>query len=199
MEHRGILMLAVGAAAVAAVLTALQPKPIIARTDAAKAAKAGQASSLPPEASLTRGESVVQPSTDPLMPHYTAPAAPPPAPKVADEAPAAATAPAAPATPAAPAVSAAPAPKHAPRAERKLPSYARADPHPTSPFDTWPNPAPVACDSCGQVEALTVWPDMAEVRVRLEGGALRTVRTTVPPRWHVGQHVRIERGRLVRD
>ena len=194
MEHRGIFMLAVGATAVAAVFMALQPKPVISRTDAAKAAKAGLATSLPAELSLAPGESVVkQQSTGPLMPHYTAPAPPPPAPKVADQ-------PTAPPVP--PAVSsAAPAAKRTPRAEPqpRTPSFARGDPHPTSPLDTWPNPPSAACDSCGQVEALTVWPDMAEVRVRLETGAMRTVRTSVPPRWHVGQRVRFERGRLVRD
>lgn len=191
MEHRGIVMLAVGTAAVVAVLTALQPKPVISRTDAAKAAKAGLATSLPAELSLAPGESLVtQQSTGPLMPHYTAPAPPPPAPKVADE-------PTAPPVPSA--VSPAPASKRAPRAEPRTPSFVRGDPHPTSPFDTWPNPSSAACDSCGQVEALTVWPDMAEVRVRLETGAMRTVRTSVPPRWHIGERVRFERGRLVRD
>ena len=192
MEHRGIFMLAVGAAAVAAIVTALQPKPVISRTDAAKAAKAGQAVSLPAEVSLAPGESLVtQPSSDdPLMPHYATPTPPPPAPKVADE-------PSAP--PAPPVASPAPAARRAPRPEPSTPSFARGDAHPTSPFDTWPNPSPAACANCGQVEALTVWPDMAEVRVRLESGAVRTVRTSVPPQWHIGEHVRFERGRLVRD
>ena len=190
MEHRGIFMAAVGAAALAAVVMALQPKPVISRTDAAKAAKAGEGRSLPAELSLAPGESLVQPSADPLMPHYTAPAPPPPAPKVADE----------PTTPPAPpTVSAAPAAQRTPRPEPRTPSFVRGDPHPSSSLDPWPNPSPVACDTCGQVEALTVWPDMVEVRVRLEGGALRTVRTPVPARWHVGDHVRFERGRLVRD
>ena len=50
-----------------------------------------------------------------------------------------------------------------------------------------------------EVIALTVWPDMAEVRVRFQDGATRVLRTPTPSRWRVGDHVRAEGGRLVAD
>ncbi|MGE5096759.1 MAG: hypothetical protein ACM3SO_16605, partial [Betaproteobacteria bacterium] len=90
-----------------------------------------------------------------------------------------------------------PKPRTAARAEPRTPSFLGGDPHPTSPLDTWPNPG--RCANCGRVESTTTWPDMAEVRIRFEDGSTRTLRSAAPSPWHVGDRVRVEHGRILRD
>lgn len=164
------------------------------------ASPASQVAGSAAELGLAPGETVVVPADSasrpaPMMPHYNAPTPPTPAPATSGP-PSEATAPRQP-----PAI--APAqramPRAAPRPEPRTPSFARGDAHPTSPLDTWPNPAPARCPLCGRVVSTTTWPDMAEVRIRFEDGSTRTLRSSAPSPWHVGDRVRVEHGRLVRD
>jgi hypothetical protein len=173
-------------------------------TPMSMAAPANQVAGTVPDLALAPGETLVAPESAPaqvapMMPHYTAPTPPPaPVPEVPDE-PAAGAARAAPQAPI-PSSSTSPAPAHKPAhiaAAPRTPSFARGDPHPSSPLDPWPNP--VYCEHCGRVVATTTYPDMAEVRVRFDDGSLRTLRSPAPTPWHVGDRVRLDRGRLVRD
>ena len=179
-------------------------------TPMSMAAPANQLAGTVPDLALAPGETLVAPAdasaqVAPMMPHYTAPAAPAPAPPAAvDEKPAAADAAsegpsAGKAVAKVPAPAPAPAPRPAPRAVPipRVPSFARGDPHPTSPLDPWPNP--VYCEECGRVVATTTWPHFAEVRVRFNDGSLRILRSPAPTPWHVGDRVRFERGRLLPD
>lgn len=199
------VVLAVVVAAVAVTLLALiaiakllgwVPSRPAASTPMSVAAPANKVAGSAPDLGLGPGETVVVPADTsgrpaPMMPHYTSPAPPAPAPAAA-----AAEPPKAAAQPAPPAAKPERKPR-APRAEPRPPSFVRGDPHPTSPTDTWPNPG--ACAHCGRVVATTTWPDMAEVRVQFEDGSTRTLRSPSPSPWHVGDRVRMERGRLVRD
>lgn len=171
------------------------PKPVI-TAGTAKASAAPTAIGVAPEQSLAPGETLVAPpvSGDPMMPHYSAPQPPPAAPNASEVEPAVAPPVAAPVE--------RPRVRVAPRAEPQTPSFARGDPHPSSPLDTWPMPperARARCETCGEVVVVTVWPDMSEVRVRFEDGRQRTLRAPAPSRWRVGDRVRLEQGRLVRD
>lgn len=69
----------------------------------------------------------------------------------------------------------------------KTPAYARAAPQHN------------VCVNCGTVAAITAYSDSWEVRVRFEDGATRTLRYRTPPNVRIGQRVRLEDGRLVRD
>lgn len=184
-------------------------------TPMSMAAPAGQVAGTVPDLALAPGETLVAPANAPaqvapMMPHYTPPAAPAPAPpatveeKAAEAAPSAGNTAAKVAAPAAasgpPPASArapAPAPRPPPRAVAvpRAPSFARGDPHPTSPLDPWPNP--VYCERCGRVVATTTWPHTAEVRVRFDDGSLRILRSPSPTPWHVGDRVRFDHGRLL--
>src|SRR5512141_2431189 len=174
-------------------------KPVVS-TPMSIASPGSQVAGSAAELGLAPGETVVVPADSasrpvPMMPHYNAPTPPMPAPAASEpqaEAPAPQQAPAPAARPAE-----RPQPRAAPRPEPRTPSFARGDAHPTSPLDTWPNPAP--CPHCGRVVATTTWPDMAEVRIRFEDGSTRTLRSAAPSPWHVGDRVRVEHGRLVRD
>ena len=170
-------------------------------TPMSMASPAGQVAGTAPDLGLAPGETLVapveqQPRPAPMMPHYAAPPAPLPAPKIQDRETPASVPPAA-----KPAVAASrPAPHAKSRmpepAEPRTPSFARGDAHPTSPLDTWPNPAP--CERCGRVVSTTTWPHMAEVRVVFEDGSTRTLRSPSPSPWHVGDRVRLEHGHLLR-
>ena len=131
------------------------------------------------ELGLEPGESVVQPPADPTR-------RPPPAPPRRSEAPR-------------PPLLMPPYGKPAtPPGPRELPQRRYAEvPHPTDPNDPWPQP--VTCGTCGTVHSITVYPDLYEVRVRFDDGARRTLRYQKAPRWRVGDRVRLENGRLVRD
>lgn len=154
----------------------------------------------------------------PLMPHYSAPQPPPAGPDVPDQprAPAAVVAEArsaiakreAPAPAPAAAASRAPEPPPpAPRFPTAQPEPARVAaapaPRPAPPSYAMPAqtaaPAPGYCARCGEVIALTVWPDMTEVHVRFQDGSTHAMRSGVPARWRVGDRVRAEGGRLVAD
>ena len=178
-------------------------------TPMSMAAPANQLAGTVPDLALAPGETLVAPAeapaqVAPMMPHYTPPAAPPPAPAAVDAPPVAADAPSdAPTAGKAAAKAAAPVPapppRPAPRAAPvpRMPSFARGDPHPTSPLDPWPNP--VYCERCGRVVATTTWPHMAEVRVRFDDGSMRILRSPAPTPWHVGDRVRFDHGRLLPD
>ena len=170
-------------------------------TPMSMATPGNQAAGTVPDLGLAPGETLVAPAdaparVTPMMPRYEPPTPPAPAPAVPDEVPRPAPANASPAPAPTPAP-ARPAARPPPRATPRTPSFARGDPHPTSPLDPWPNPA--YCEHCGRVISTTTYPDVAEVRVRFEDGSTRTLRSAVPSPWHVGDHVRLERGRLVRD
>jgi len=176
-------------------------------TPVSMAAPANQRPGTLPDLALAPGETLVAPAdapvqVKPMMPHYTPPAAPPPAPAAVDAPPVAADAAAPSAVKPALKTDVPPpvrAPRPAPRTVPvpRMPSFARGDPHPTSPLDPWPNP--VYCESCGRVVATTTWPHMAEVRVRFDDGSLRILRSPAPTPWHVGDRVRFDRGRLLPD
>ena len=144
----------------------------------------------------------------PLMPHYSTPQPPPAGPNVPDQ-------------PQAPAVVQAEA--KAALAEREAPIPV-PEPLPAPPAPRFPQmaaepvvapspmaaPAPVApapasasssayCPRCGEVVGLTVWPEMTEVHVRFQDGSTHAMRSGMPSRWRVGDHVRAEGGRLVAD
>ena len=187
-------------------------------------AKTGKA----PDVVLAPNETLVAappPSSGPLMPHYSKPQPPSAADVVPDQprapaavvaegraalaqqqasrgedfapavaAPAQAPVPAplpppvpAPPGPPAPAAAAVPAPAPLPT----TPRFARAEPPAAR--------APSDCPRCGEVIALTIWPDMSEVRVRFADGSTHTIRSAGPARWRIGDHVRAENGRLVAD
>ena len=131
----------------------------------------------------------------PLMPHYSAPQPPAVGPTVPDQpqAPAAVVAEGLAAVAQRDAPMPMPEPLPQPQAPRFGPVAPGAVAAPT------PAPASTSCPYCGEVIALTVWPDMAEVRVRFQDGSTRMVRTPMPTRWRVGDHVRAEDGRLVAD
>jgi hypothetical protein len=196
--HRAFLAAAVAFAVVVAVLAVVGLAHLlgwsapVAPTPMSVAAPGNQVAGSAAELGLAPGETLVAPANPdarpaPLMPRYSSPDPPPPAPSSTDDdvqTPAQASP--------KPAARREPAP-----AQPRAPSFARGDPHPSSPLDTWPNPAP--CERCGEVVAITTWPDMAEVRVRFEDGATRTLRSPTPSRWRIGERVRLEHGRLVRD
>jgi hypothetical protein len=141
-------------------------------------------------------------TTEPLMPRYSAPSPPPPAPR--GEEPRLVELPM-PAPPASeeriPPAYAQPAPADPPSArpwrDRPAPPrYSRRE-HPTSPLDRWPQPE--ACDSCGIVTSVRHYPDLAEVRVQFDDGDRRVIRYPPPAPWRAGDRVRLEGGRLLRD
>jgi hypothetical protein len=141
----------------------------------------------PPGVALLPGETVVTPETSPAplpaapgpaLPNYTrtAPVPRDPAPEPAARAPA----------PRAPSLATAPrAPSSAPAP--KTPTYARIEPQRN------------LCGNCATVTSTTAYPDGWEVRVRFEDGATQTHRYRNPPNLRIGQRVRLEDGRLLRD
>jgi hypothetical protein len=138
---------------------------------------------------LAPGETLVAPAEtpkrpEPLMPTYSQPASPPPAPA---EAPASALPP-----PSAPPPKAAPA-QAAP--QPRAPSYARAAPQraPSTPASR------SYCENCGRVSTITAYPGLWEVRVRFEDGSASTFRYRSPPPLRLGDRVRYEDDRLVPD
>ncbi|HUP98707.1 MAG TPA: hypothetical protein VM073_12225 [Usitatibacter sp.] len=135
-----------------------------------------------PGETLVEGPAAKPARPDPLMPTYSPPTPPKPAP--AEEAPVAEAPPPARVERAAPRPRVAPVP----------PVYARRDTHPSDAIDDWPRTA--VCRACGTVTSITTWPDLWEVRVRFEDGASRTVRFPSLPRFHIGDRVRLENGRL---
>lgn len=146
----------------------------------------------PPAVALVPGETLVAPPDAP--PPSPAPGkAPPPA--VAPEAPASTEAPAKPAESRPARAPRKPAPSS--RTAPSTPSYARAETHPTDPGE--PRPRRMVCRTCGTVTAIATFPDLWEVRVRLEDGATFNVRYPNAPGLRVGDRVRLADGRLVRE
>lgn len=62
-----------------------------------------------------------------------------------------------------------------------------------------PFPRRLVCRTCGTVTAITTYPDLWEVRVRLEDGASFSVRYQSPPTLRLGDRVRLANGRLERE
>jgi hypothetical protein len=179
------------AAAAAAVLAALvglakvvaghSSKPVVTSKTVAAAAVAPRS---PAQIALAPNETLVAPAgkaVEPLMPRYAKPDPPPPAPSVPDQ-------PQSPEAASAEALAAA--------VEPPLPMAPLPAPAPS--LSNAP-PSSVRCMRCGEVMSLTVWPDMAEVNVRFEDGTMRVLRGPLPSPWRVGDRVRLEQGRLVRD
>ncbi len=82
----------------------------------------------------------------------------------------------------------------APRPRPATPSYARPGESQS------PRPArKLVCRTCGTVTAIATFPDLWEVRVRLEDGASFSVRYPSPPTLRVGDRVRLANGRLERE
>ncbi|HET7729096.1 MAG TPA: hypothetical protein VFK48_03600 [Usitatibacter sp.] len=141
--------------------------------------------------------------SEPLMPKYSQPHAPPPAPaqSLQPEAKTAATqampVPAPMPVPAAPAAgpqrgrfasedSFGPAP----------PVFGRAEPRET------PVPAPQrrrACDECGRIIGIANWRSGWEVRVRFDDGSTQTLRFRRRPPFDLGERVRLDDGELLPD
>jgi hypothetical protein len=209
--------------ATAKVVDSHSVKPVVTRKSAnapVAAPDAGVKADEPPEVVLAPNETLVAapaPSDGPLMPHYSKPQPPSAADVVPDQ----------PRAPAAVIAEgrAALAPQRDYRAEEFAapPPRAGPAPAPTPPATLAPSPAampapapqPVTprftraevassqaasyCPRCGEVVALTVWPDMSEVRVRFADGSTHTVRQAGPARFRIGDRVRAENGRLVAD
>jgi hypothetical protein len=160
---------------------------------------------------LLPGEVLVEPAQapaaaprpEPLMPRYASPAAPVPAPRGNPPRLIEKPIPSAPMAP--PDLRAAPPygqprsiepPPASSRERPTTPRYARRE-HPTSPLDRWPQPD--VCETCGEVISVRHFPGLAEVRVRFDDGFVQAIRYPPPPPWRVGDRVRFEDGRLVRD
>ena len=91
-----------------------------------------------------------------------------------------------------------------------IPNYKRSPPV-TAPTPAAPAVAPKRpayaraasqdgiCVNCGSVTSTVAYPDSWEVRVRFEDGATQTFRYDAPPNLRLGQRVRLENNRLVRD
>lgn len=89
-------------------------------------------------------------------------------------------------------------PRKTTRAEpAPVPGAARSEPRPAESGD--PVPPRLVCRTCGTVTAITTYPDLWEVRVRLEDGASFSVRYQSPPTLRLGDRVRLANGRLERE
>lgn len=152
---------------------------------------------------------------EPLMPRYSQPSAPPPAPvaavPAAKPAPAKAAAPAPAPAPVAPALPQSPAPTYAappypapappryrsPERGPYPPSYAGA---PSRPAPGWDREGRGGyCRDCGTVIAVTSYPDMSEVRVRFQDGGVGTFRFRAGAPFTHGDRVRLDGKRLLHD
>jgi hypothetical protein len=171
---------------IAKIVAAHSTKPIVTSKSAALNTPAATPAR-PAQIVLAPNETLVAApgkSVEPLMPHYSTPEPPPPAPAIPDQ----------PQTPQAASAEAFAAAVEPPAQMAPLPPA----PLPAATL-VMPSPAVAYCTQCGEVVVLTVWPDMAEVRIRFDDGSTRTLRTPVPSPWHVGDRVRLDQGRLVRD
>jgi hypothetical protein len=201
--------------ATAKVVDSHSVKPVVTAKSAnapAFAPAAGGKAHNAPDVVLAPNETLVAapaPATGPLMPHYSKPQPPSAADVVPDQphAPAAVIAEAraalaqqreearaeefaAPPAPALPAPAPSPAAMPAPSPQPVTPRFTRAEVASSQAS---------SCPRCGEVVALTVWPDMSEVRVRFADGSTHTVRQAGPSRFRIGDRVRAENGRLVAD
>lgn len=147
-------------------------------------------SAVSPGVSLIPGETLVTQAEASATP--AAPAAPPPA--RAEPAPRPRPATPAYARPAEPKPN--PAPRRAPRTEPGTGS-GRAEARPTDAGDA--GPRKLVCRTCGTVTGIATFPDLWEVRVRLEDGATFSVRYPSPPTLRIGDRVRLANGRLERE
>lgn len=135
---------------------------------------------------LLPGETLVTPEATPA-PGPTAPG--PSTPNYARPAPSAAPVPRNPA----------PAPSPVPRDPNPEATARPSAPAPKTPAYARAAPQRDICVNCGTVTATTAYSDTWEVRVRFEDGSTQTHRYRTPPDFRIGQRVRLEEGRLVRD
>ncbi len=174
MDSRRAIVVSVVVASVAVTASALVGIGVMLGWVGDKPASPATPAAAVSDALLSPGETLVAPAAAPsaprapLMPNYTPPKPPMPAPAVPD----AATPP--PREPKK--VVAAPAP----------PQYRR----PPAPDER--------CRNCGTVAAIATYPDAWEVRVRFEDGSERTIAYPTAPRLRLGDRVRFEEGRLNR-
>lgn len=142
--------------------------------------------------------------TEPLMPKYSQPHAPPPAPVQSFRAEARPAAPQAMPVPAPLPVPATPAP---PTQRGRFDSADSVGPAPpifgrAELRDAPSPPAPQGrglCDSCGRVIGVANWRSGWEVRVRFDDGSTQTLRFRRRPPFDLGERVRLEDGDLVPD
>jgi outer membrane biosynthesis protein TonB len=147
-----------------------------------------QAAAISPTAALLPGETVVTPESTP------APSAPPPS-TAAPSTPAPTTPNYSRTPPAVDPVARDPEPKPRP----VPPPPAKRPPAPKTPPYAAAPPQPALCENCGTVTSTTAYPDLWEVRVRFQDGTSQVVRYRTPPNFRIGQRVRLEDGRLMRD
>jgi hypothetical protein len=175
------LLALVGVARLLGWTPAANPAP----APAAKAAPARQVAQAP-DVALAPGETLVEgPAVPdrpaPMMPTYSAPHAPKPAPPPD-------------ATPVVAPEKARPALRVERSEERPAMPVRPRYQHPSDPGDDWPRTT--YCRECGTVTAIVTYPDSWEVRVRLEDGDGRVVRYRSRPPWRLGERVRLAGGRL---
>jgi hypothetical protein len=166
-------------------------------TPASFASPAQQVAGTAPGVALLPNESIVAPESP------SAPAKPAPTiPDYSRPAPSKAIEPAAPAQTAPPVRDA----KPGPAARDPKPEPTARDPKP-EPAARAPTPAPNPpryardsyCVNCGTVIAITAYRDEWEVRVKFQDGGVETFRYRSSPDVGMGQRVRLEGDRLVRD
>ncbi|HUP31057.1 MAG TPA: hypothetical protein VM122_12845, partial [Usitatibacter sp.] len=146
---------------------------------------------------LEPGETVVSTEAsrvDPMMPRYSPPVVPTPAPTTSDAV-----------TPPAPVpapVRKSPAPVTAAVAPAKREAYVQADPAapgPTAPSFSRHGATPV-CENCGVVSAITTYPPgLWEVRVRMQDGDLQAFHYRRQPVFRIGDRVRADGSRLTHE
>ena len=190
--HRGLVYLVAGAAlvglacaliALAWMLGWIPPRAAVYSPAAPPAAEGLE----PGETVVSAAEASAQPG--PMMPTYSQPVVPTPAPTTRD----AGTSPA-------------PVPVPVPVRKARAPgperheAYVQADlaaPGPTTPSFTRSR---AACVNCGVVSALTTYPPgLWEVRVRMEDGELKSFHFRRQPSYRIGERVRADGARLARD
>lgn len=140
--------------------------------------------------------------SEPLMPKYSQPHAPPPAPLQDFAQTRQALPPPMPA--AAPAPQPAPPPASPPRgpfaSENSFgpapPSFGRAEPR-AAPESAPPRRGP--CEECGRIIGIANWRSGWEVRVRFDNGATETFPFRRRPPFDLGERVRLDGRELVRD
>jgi hypothetical protein len=157
-------------------------------TPAGFASPGQQVAGTAPGVALLPNESVVAPEPSPA-PQPAPPKAGPTVPDYSRAKPPRDIAPAASPQASAPAAAPKPIPPAAPPKAIELAAA------PTAPPPARDN----YCVNCGTVTAITAYRDVWEVRVRFQDGGLETFRYRSPPPFGMGQRVRLEGERLVRD
>jgi hypothetical protein len=196
-SHRAVVYSVAAAAIAVAVCALIGIAWMLGRVGSRAAAPAPSAAIAVPRPQVTAvglepGETVVSaadaaPRTEPMMPTYSQPAAPIPAPTTRDEGTSPAPVP----------VPARKAPAPAPE---KREAYVQADPGAPGPTTPTFTRGPGVCINCGIVSAITTYPPgLWEVRVRMEDGELQAFHFRRQPSFRIGERVRADGSRLARD